>query len=79
MSSGYRTATEMEMAREDLIRITGDEDTTNRILFFFKSLAGRSGDDFEVNLEYLFDHVLETSAGAFGPNFARQLAQMVRR
>lgn len=81
MSHGceYRTSTEMEMSRECLLAATGDGKATDRILRHFKTLAGQEGHDFDENVEYLFDHVLEVAADSYGPDFHHTLAQIFQK
>ena len=78
-SCTYKTATEMEQARPRLNEYTGNLGTTQKILTYFSSLAGQSERNFDDDLGYLFDHVLEQQAADFGVTFLLFLVQAMTK
>jgi hypothetical protein len=75
----YRTVTEMEFYRERLLRLTDDNDVTDRILFYFKSLAGQEDRDFDEDVEHLFSTILLMDEDIFGDGFPTILRGMMMR
>lgn len=78
-SCTYKTATEMEQARPGLDEYTEDATITQKILTYFTSLAGQRDRNFDDDLGYLFDHVLEQKAVDFGVTFLMFLAQTMTK
>mgnify|MGYP006897106741 CR=1 FL=1 len=69
----------MEQARPRLDEYTGNRSTTQKILTYFTSLAGQDQRNFDEDLGYLFDHVLEQRAVDFGVTFLIFLAQAMTK
>lgn len=78
-SRQYRTATEMEFHRGTIELICSSEDTADRILYYFKALAGKTDRNFDDDLDHLFDCILEPGDRAFQESMRVSLGQLLLR